>query len=76
MSSKWAASIPNIKKVRTFHSQIAGTTWVLIGDAAGHVHPISGEGILYALVSGEFAAEAITENNMLLYETLWRQGYG
>jgi geranylgeranyl reductase family protein len=76
MLSKWTASIPNIKSVKILYIQTAGPTWVLIGDAAGRVHPISGEGLLYALVSGEFAAEAISKNNMLLYETLWRQGYG
>jgi geranylgeranyl reductase family protein len=74
--SKWAALIPNIKEIGTLQSPIAGPTWVLIGDAANHVNPITGEGILYALLSGELAAEAIEEKNMLLFEKLWRQVYG
>jgi geranylgeranyl reductase family protein len=74
--SKWAALIPNIKDVKTLYSPVAGKTWIVIGDAAGHVNPISGEGIPYALLSGELAAQAIAENNLQLFEKLWRQTYG
>lgn len=74
--SKWTALIPNIKDAKTFQTPIAGPTWALIGDAAGHVDPINGEGIPYALLSGELASQAIAENNLQLYETLWRQAYG
>ena len=35
---------------------IAGDGWMLIGDAAGLANPVTGEGIFYALKSGEFAA--------------------
>jgi len=34
---------------------------IIVGDAAGLVDPISGEGIYYALLSGKYAAEAITK---------------
>ncbi|HNV10764.1 MAG TPA: geranylgeranyl reductase family protein [Propionibacteriaceae bacterium] len=34
---------------------------VLIGDAAGMVNPFNGEGIAYAMESGELAADAIAE---------------
>jgi geranylgeranyl reductase len=34
---------------------------VLAGDAAGVVAPSSGEGIYYAMVGGQFAAEAVHE---------------
>jgi len=74
--SKWTALIPNIKKVETFCSPTAGPSWILIGDAAGHAHPISGEGILYALMDGELAAQAIMHNNPLSFERLWRCTYG
>lgn len=36
---------------------------VLIGDAAGFVNPITGEGIYYAQKSAELAAEAIIKDN-------------
>jgi geranylgeranyl reductase family protein len=74
--SKWAALIPNVKDVRTFHVPLAGTNWILIGDAAGHVNPRSGEGILYALLDGELAAQTIAEKNPQLFNRLWKQAYG
>jgi geranylgeranyl reductase family protein len=76
MISKWTALIPNIKDAKTLCNPVAGKTWILIGDAAGHVNPVSGEGIPYALLSGELAAQAIAENDLLLFEKLWRQSYG
>ena len=32
---------------------------ILVGDAAGFVNPVSGEGIYYAMASGQLAAETI-----------------
>ena len=44
-----------------------GTDVILVGDAAGVVAPSSGEGIYYAMLSGELAAQstllALKENN-------------
>ena len=34
---------------------------ILVGDAAGLVDPISGEGIYYALISGKYAAEVVSK---------------
>lgn len=49
-------------------SNIAGRNWMLIGDAAGCVNPITGEGIDYALETGRFAAEALDVDD---YTTMW-----
>jgi flavin-dependent dehydrogenase len=38
---------------------VAGRNWALIGDAAGWVDPITGEGLYYALRSGELLAESL-----------------
>jgi len=38
---------------------LAGDRWALVGDAAGLVDPITREGIFFALLSGQWAAEAI-----------------
>jgi len=48
----------------------------LIGDAAGHVNPIIGEGIMYALLDGELAAQVVVENGPQRFEGLWREIYG
>jgi menaquinone-9 beta-reductase len=39
--------------------EVAGHGWLLVGDAAGLVDPITREGIFFALQSGAFAAETL-----------------
>lgn len=51
----WSALLPMGGAV----SGVAGTNWVLIGDAAGCVNPLNGEGIDYGLETGRLAAELI-----------------
>ncbi len=74
--SEWTALIPNVKDTKTFRKPIAGSNWILIGDAAGHVDPITGSGIVYALLGGELAAEAIAEGNPEMFNKLWIKKYG
>jgi flavin-dependent dehydrogenase len=38
---------------------VAGPRWLLLGDAAGLVDPITREGIYFALASGAWAADAL-----------------
>lgn len=42
-------------------SNVAGPNWALIGDAAGLVNPLNGEGIDYGLETGRFVAELLAE---------------
>ena len=58
----------NLKKRRTFFlggdglgSKNVAPRAILIGDAAGFVDPLMGEGIAYAMKSGEFAASVISK---------------
>jgi flavin-dependent dehydrogenase len=39
--------------------KIAGRNWALVGDAAACVDPITGEGLFYALRSGDLLAQAL-----------------
>lgn len=73
---KFAALIPSIKDTKFYDLPTAGKNWALIGDAAGHVDPVTGEGILYALWSAELAAKAAEGPSLQEYENLWRQEYG
>lgn len=64
-------------------SGVAGANWVLIGDAAGCVNPLNGEGIDYGLETGHLAAQLFAEtvpNASLNYATRWpdilRENYG
>ncbi len=41
--------------------RVVGRNWALVGDAAAWVDPITGEGLYYALRSGDLLAQALAE---------------
>lgn len=49
---------------------------LLAGDAGGFVNAFSAEGIYYAMVSGELAADAILSERPNTYEPRWRRELG
>ncbi|MCW2794941.1 geranylgeranyl reductase family protein [Nocardioides sp.] len=59
-------------------SQVAGRNWALIGDAAGCVNPLNGEGIDYGLETGRWVAEVMSEHDDLsaVWPALLREHYG
>jgi geranylgeranyl reductase family protein len=76
MLSSWGGVIPRVSDPEFFNLPTCGSNWLLVGDAAGHVDPINGEGITYALWSAELASRAIGQDNILNYQDLWRKEYG
>jgi flavin-dependent dehydrogenase len=42
-------------------SGVAGPNWLLVGDAAGCVNPLNGEGIDYGLETGRLAADLLAD---------------
>ena len=46
------------------HNRLAGDGWMAVGDAAGLVDPITGEGIYYALRSADLAAKSLLSESM------------
>ena len=50
--------IPSLSVQRLRRLELAGPNWCLAGDAAGLVDPITREGIYFALLSGQWAADA------------------
>ncbi len=53
--------------------RLATRRCLLVGDAAGLVDPLLGEGIRYALASGRLAAEAIARDDLSGYDqAVWR----
>jgi geranylgeranyl diphosphate/geranylgeranyl-bacteriochlorophyllide a reductase len=74
--SKYAAMIPSATDPKFFKFPCAGKNWILIGDAAGHVDPIGGGGILYALWGGKLAADAIKNSDPKSFDFMWRKEYG
>ena len=52
---------------------IGGNGWALAGDAAGLVDPVTGEGIYFAMRSGELLAEALLDGEPESYaERVWQ----
>ena len=49
--------------------------WALIGDAAGFVDPLTGEGIYYAIKSAELLADALP-SRVGEYDGMWRATFG
>ncbi|MFI6868085.1 geranylgeranyl reductase family protein [Nocardia sp. NPDC050406] len=49
-------------------SHVAGRNWALVGDAAGCVNPLNGEGIDYGLEGGHMLSEILDEPDL---STLW-----
>ncbi len=76
--SKTGGSIP----CKPYRKTVFGNI-LLLGDAAGHAHPITGAGIFNAVVGGEIAgriaAEAIEKGNLRHlgnYEVEWQEAFG
>jgi geranylgeranyl reductase family protein len=55
----YAWPIPSLEAADFRRLVLGGVNWLLVGDAAGLVDPITREGIFFALQSAEFAADAI-----------------
>jgi geranylgeranyl reductase family protein len=51
--------LPSLEKSSWQSTRLAGDGWLAAGDAAGLVDPVTGEGIYYAVRSGDVAAELI-----------------
>lgn len=70
---RWAALLPMARDASLWDTPCVGPNWALLGDAAGHVHPITGEGIGYALWSAELLAEAFKRGDPRVYQNLWQE---
>ena len=58
-ASFYAHIIPSLTSNALRNSSFAGESWAMIGDAAGFVDAITGEGLYYALRSAELLSEAL-----------------
>src|SRR5215472_1257635 len=55
--------------------RIAGKNWAMAGDAAACVDPITGEGLYYALRSGDLLAQALIEGQLQSYPERLRAAF-
>jgi flavin-dependent dehydrogenase len=52
-------TIPALERPSFRRNRVSGPGWMAVGDAAGLVDPVTGEGLYYAIRSGDLAAEAL-----------------
>ncbi len=73
-------ALPTYPLDKTYSNRV-----ILIGDAAGVINPITGEGIYYAMSSGEIGANVVSkalesENTseafLSKYQTYWKKDFG
>ncbi len=53
--------LPSLQQTRWKSNRVAGDGWLAVGDAAGLVDPITGEGLYYAVRSGDLASQLILD---------------
>ncbi|MDI9423383.1 MAG: FAD-dependent monooxygenase [Spirochaetota bacterium] len=74
--SRYAALIPSVCDPAFFDLPCAGDDWLLVGDAAGHADPLTGEGIRYALAGAQCAAACLIGGKPRSYDESWRAAFG
>jgi len=64
---------PRVETLR--RRRVVGRNWALIGDAAALVDPLTGEGLYYALRSGDLLAQSLAEQRPQEYPARVRQEF-
>ena len=59
---RYSWPIPSLREPAASQEHPAGPGWMLLGDAGGMVDPITREGIFFALLSAEQAADSLLES--------------
>lgn len=54
--------LPSLETAGWKNNRVAGDGWVAVGDSAGLVDPITGEGLYYAMRSGDLAGQSISKS--------------
>lgn len=64
--------LPSLEQSSWQSHRVAGDGWLAVGDSAGLVDPVTGEGIYYAVRSGDVAATALLEHGPMASEAAYR----
>jgi flavin-dependent dehydrogenase len=67
--------LPSPQKQTLSSRRVVGKNWALVGDAAAWVDPITGEGLFYALRSGELLAESLIAQKPAEYPARIRKAF-
>jgi geranylgeranyl reductase family protein len=72
----YSALIPTPELETLQRLKIIGSYWALIGDAAGFVDSITGEGIYYAIRSAELLVQCLREGRLEAYPERIKRDFG
>jgi geranylgeranyl reductase family protein len=67
--------LPSLETRSWRANRVAGDGWMAVGDAAGLVDPITGEGLYYAIRSGDLAASALIAEKPDSYRRALRRDF-
>ncbi len=73
--------LPSLEHSGWKNNRLAGDGWLAVGDAGGLVDPITGEGLYYAMRSGDLASQVVLNDSHSLaeraqaYRTLLRRDF-
>lgn len=68
--------LPSLRSGSWAANRLAGDGWLAVGDAAGLVDPVTGEGIYYAMRSGELAGDLLAQGREGEYAATVMQEFG
>jgi flavin-dependent dehydrogenase len=71
----YAHVLPSLRPETLRDAALCGESWAMIGDAAGFVDPITGEGLYYAMRSAELVSQALLAGQPQSYASLVRQDF-
>jgi geranylgeranyl reductase family protein len=74
-ASFYSHVLPSLETRGWKKNRVAGDGWMAVGDAAGLVDPITGEGLYYAMRSGDLAAQALLSEKLQAYHRLLRKDF-
>jgi flavin-dependent dehydrogenase len=67
--------LPSLRLETFRDAPVSGNGWAMIGDAAGFVDPITGEGLYYAMRSAELLTQALLADQPESYPELLREDF-
>ncbi len=67
--------LPALRAASLRDGRFCGEGWAMVGDAAGLVDPITGEGLYYALRSASLLAQALAAGRPAAYAEMLRQDF-
>jgi flavin-dependent dehydrogenase len=67
-ASFYGHMLPSLEHSGWKNNRLSGEGWLAVGDAGGLVDPITGEGLYYAMRSGDLASEVVLNESQSLAE--------